>query len=77
MAALIILVLPSALTAAIITLPVAPTLLLSKTISAPLSLPEEFIYPPVSSILAPIFSNALIWKSTGLGPHAQPPGSDT
>ena len=35
------------------------------------------IYPPSKSIFAPNFFIPSIWKSTGLGPQAHPPGKDT
>ena len=77
-AALSMTVVPLASTAAIITLPVAPTLETSKTILAPFSL-DAFarIYPASTSISAPSFRSPSMCRFTGRGPQAHPPGSDT
>ena len=77
-AALWISVMPLANTAAINTLPVAPTETFGNTILFPIIFSDfATTYPASKLISIPNFFMPSIWKSTGLGPQAQPPGNDT
>ena len=77
-AAFVNVVTPSARQAAINKFSVPVTVTVSKTISAPLR-PEAVarIYPPSTSILAPMDVSACKCMSTGRVPIAQPPGRET
>ena len=71
---------PVANVAAIIKFSVPVTVTVSNIILAAFNLPRlhvALIYPSSILIDAPIASNPLICRSTGLGPIAQPPGKDT
>ena len=76
-AALLIIVVPSAKHDASIIFSVAPTLGKSKFIFAPLMLVASQIIKPCSSFISTdSFLNALICMSIGLVPISQPPGYD-
>ena len=66
---------PFASAAAIMMFSVPVTVGMSKTTSAPLSLPHSaWMYPPASRIVAPSASSALRCWSTGREPIWHPPG---
>ena len=78
-AALSIMVVPSASTAAIIRFSVAPTDTISMLIWAPFRRPElrALMYPSSTSTSAPKASMPFKCRSTGRLPIAQPPGKET
>ena len=74
-AALVMVVVPLAHTAASMAFSVAPTLGRESTISAPWRAPWQSI-PPGSSVMVPPRARmAARWRSMGRGPSSQPPGA--